>query len=140
MFLFAFLNGDRMPQVLALFVPIIGMVALFSYLSIASWADSRRREREAFYRSELLKKATETQGESSQKVLEILKEEERLRVVRRRESLFLGGSITLAAGIGIGVFLGRVAGDGVWALGLIPALIGLALVVHAKLTLPRLAQ
>ena len=35
----------------------VGAVGMFSFIAVASWADARRKEREAYYKSETLKKA-----------------------------------------------------------------------------------
>jgi hypothetical protein len=45
---------------------------------VATWASERRKEREAYYRSETIKKVAELQGTGSQSALEVLREEERI--------------------------------------------------------------
>jgi hypothetical protein len=40
---------------------------------VAYWVDNRRKEREAFYRSEAVKKIAEIQGEPSEAVLQLLR-------------------------------------------------------------------
>ena len=40
----------------------VGSIALFSFVAVAAWSDARRREREAYYKSETLKKIAEAQG------------------------------------------------------------------------------
>jgi hypothetical protein len=52
----------------------IAALGLFSWLAISSWADARRKEREAFYRSEALKKLAEMQGAVPDSVLQLLRE------------------------------------------------------------------
>ena len=47
------------PPTMALFLSV-GAIALFSFISVATWSDNRRREREAFYKSEALKKLAES--------------------------------------------------------------------------------
>ena len=37
----------------------IGAISLFSFVSVAAWLDSRRKERIAYYRSETLKKISD---------------------------------------------------------------------------------
>jgi hypothetical protein len=59
----------------------------------------------------------------------------RQAALRRAQGLLIGGIITLAVGIGVGIFL-YVLTDGedqkrVWAVGLIPALVGLALLLSS---------
>jgi hypothetical protein len=59
----------------------------------------------------------------------------------RAQGLLIGGVITLFAGIGIGAFLYFIAdgsdGDRVWAVGIIPAFIGLALLLSAAIVWPK---
>lgn len=49
-------------------------LALFSWLAVVGWAGERRKEREAYYRSEALKKIAEMQGTPSEPVLQLLRE------------------------------------------------------------------
>jgi hypothetical protein len=52
----------------------IGAVSLFSFLSVAAWANARRGEREAYYRSEAIKKLAEIQGPVPDSVLKLIRE------------------------------------------------------------------
>lgn len=54
---------------------------------------------------------------------------------RQSQGLMIGGAVTLAAGIGLGIFLNQVSGEdhGVWTIGLIPGAIGVALLVSGYL-------
>jgi hypothetical protein len=60
---------------------------------------------------------------------------------RRAQGLMIGGIVTLAAGIGIGAFLSFIAdnhGDrNIWAVGIVPATVGLALLLSSWLVRPR---
>ena len=51
--------GENMVPVAAMLIPIVGSIALFSFLAVAAWSDARRKEREAYYTSETLKKIAE---------------------------------------------------------------------------------
>ncbi len=126
------LDSTNAVPVAAMFVPIIGSIALFSFLAVASWSDARRKEREAYYKSEMLKKLAETSGDGTKAAIELLHSEERRAALKRREGIKLGGLITLAVGIALMVFLRAVATDdpGAYLAGLIPALIGAALLVY----------
>jgi len=58
---------------------------------------------------------------------------------RRSQGLMIGGIVTLAVGVSLAVFL-NVINDGergIWAVGLIPAAVGLALLLSAWLVHPR---
>jgi hypothetical protein len=52
----------------------IAAIALFTFLSIAAWTSAQRKEREAFYKSEAIKKLAEMQGTTPEPVLQMLRE------------------------------------------------------------------
>lgn len=117
------------------FVPMVGILALFSFLGVVSWCDARRRERDAFYRNEIAKKMADIGEESRRSVLQFLDEQERIRVYRRRERLRLGGVITAVTAVAIMILLRGLAQDAklgvppqVYLTGLIPFCIGVVLV------------
>ena len=83
----------------------LACVTVFVFIAVLSWSDSRRKEREALYRSETLRKLAEAGGAGADRVLDIMREEEAAAERNSREGLKLGGIITLAAGIGIALFL-----------------------------------
>jgi ferric-dicitrate binding protein FerR (iron transport regulator) len=116
----------------------VGAIAVFSWLAVASWSDARRREREAYYKSEVLKKIAETPGAGAVSALELKREEERIAERRRHGGLRLGGLITLAVGIGMMVFLRALEHEQpVYLVGLIPLLIGVALLAYSYLLAPK---
>jgi hypothetical protein len=116
----------------------VGAISLFSFVAVASWSDARRREREAYYKSETLKKIAETQGTGGSAALEFLREDERNAMRRRREGIKLGGLITAAVGIGLMVFLrAEERSEPAYLLGLIPLLVGTVLLAYAYLLAPR---
>jgi hypothetical protein len=130
--------GDNIVPVAAMLIPIIGSIALFSFLAVTTWADARRREREAYYRSETLKKIAESSGEAARSAMELLREQEKNAVKRRLEGLKLGGLVTAAVGIGVMALLrGLVHDDPAYLAGLIPLLIGLALLLYTFMLAPK---
>jgi uncharacterized membrane protein len=125
---------DHLPVFLFLSV---ASIALFSFVAVAVWSSERRREREAYYRSETLKKITETQGAGGSSAIEFLREEEKNVAKRRREGLKLGGLITAAVGLAMLVFIRAVdRGDPAYLVGLIPLFIGAALLAYTYFLAP----
>ena len=119
-------------------IPIVGSIALFSFLGVASWSDARRKEREAYYKNETLKKIAESSGEGARSAIELLREQKKNVTKRRLEGMKLGGLITAVVGIGVMALLhGLVHDEPVYLAGLIPLLIGLALLVYAFLLAPK---
>jgi hypothetical protein len=131
--------GESVVGVSVFLVPIVGSIALFSFLGVATWSDARRKEREAYYRSETLKKIAESSGEGAKAAIELLREQEKSAAKRRLEGMKLGGLITAVVGIGVMVLLRGIANDDgpVYLAGLIPLLIGLALLIYPFLLAPK---
>jgi hypothetical protein len=124
--------------VVAVAIPVVGSIALFSFLAVASWSDARRRERETYYKSETLKKIAESSGEGARAAIELIREQEKNSVRRRREGMKLGGLITAVVGIGVMALLrGLVPSEPVYLAGLIPLLIGLALLTYTFILAPK---
>jgi hypothetical protein len=119
------------PAVVGIFVPIVGSIMLFGFLSISVWVDGQRKEREAFYKAETLRRITETSGEGAKAAMDLLKEEERLKRIKSREGVKIGGVVNLGVGIGLTIFLWALVGPTIALCGLIPGFIGVALLVYA---------
>jgi hypothetical protein len=113
----------------------VGALALFSFLAVASWSGSRQKEREAYYKNDMLKKLAESQGPGANSALELMREEARITTVRMKQGLQIGGLITGAAGLGVVIFLRALLGpeQGVYLCGLIPLFVGVALVASSYL-------
>src|SRR5208282_4539851 len=134
----AFETGDNMVEVVSVAIPVVGSIALFSFLAVASWSDARRRERETYYKSETLKKIAESSGEGARAAIELIREQEKSAVRRRREGMKLGGLITAVVGIGVMALLrGLVPSEPVYLAGLIPLLVGLAVLTYTFALAPK---
>jgi len=106
----------------------VGAVALFSMISVATWSEARRKEREAYYKNDMLKKLADAQGPGANSALELMREEARILRARTKWGLQIAGLVTSAVGLGLMIFLAALLGaNGVWLCGLIPFLVGVAL-------------
>jgi hypothetical protein len=127
--------------ILVILVPIILFICVFSFVSVAAWSDARRREREAFYKSETIKKIAETPGEAAISALEYLREQEKIATQRRHEGLALGGLVSAATGIGLLIFLyALIPNKAICLVGLIPLFVGLALLAYSYFLAPKEAR
>jgi hypothetical protein len=113
----------------------VGAIALFSMIAVATWSDARRKEREAYYKNDMLKKLAESQGPGTATALELMREEARIEILKTKQGLQVGGLVTAAAGLGVLIFLRVLLGrnEGVYLSGLIPLLIGIALFASSHL-------
>jgi hypothetical protein len=133
--------GETVVGVSVFLVPIVGSIAVFSFLGVASWSEARRKEREAYYRSETLKKIAESSGEGAKSALELMREQEKNFAKRRLEGLKIGGLVTAAIGIGVMVFLHGVEHEEpVYLAGVIPLLIGVALLIYPLMLAPKVQE
>jgi hypothetical protein len=119
-------------------IPIVALVSVFTFVTIATWSDNRRKEREIYYRHETYRKMLEQPQGSAEAVLQLMRHEELERQRRRIEGIRLGGMITFVAGLGVMVLLYFLVGDEpVFWVGLIPMLVGLVLLVYGYLLAPK---
>ncbi|HEX3892230.1 MAG TPA: hypothetical protein VHW46_06630 [Terracidiphilus sp.] len=110
----------------------IGAIALFGiFLPVSVWVDARQKEREAYYKAETIRRVAEASGEGAKAAIDLLRENDRISQIRKLEGMKLGGLITLAVGIGSSCMLGVMTHGGLLStVGLIPGLIGVALLVY----------
>ena len=117
-----------------------GAVSLFGILvPTVTWMDSRRKEREAFYKAETFRRLTESSTEGAKMALELLQEESRMERMKHRQGILLGGMISIACGVGLVIFLVALnAGEGgrINLVGLIPAFVGVAMVIYGLYMAP----
>jgi Flp pilus assembly pilin Flp len=121
------------------------MIAVFSFVSIAVWVEGRRKEREAYYKAESLRRITEMPAESAAQVIAMLQEEERLRYNHELDNewkklagIKLGGLINIAVGTALTLLIYCTSENrGASMVGLIPGLIGVALLIYAYFMVPQ---
>lgn len=117
----------------------VGAIALFGiFLPTATWMDHRQKEREAFYKAEMFRRITEAPGESSNAAVQLLREEERVKAVKVREGLKIGGIINIGVGLGLIIFLRALipTHQPVYLCGLIPGFIGVAMIIYVYFMAP----
>src|SRR5262245_16708233 len=117
-------------DILVAILTSVMMISIFTFVTVSVWAEQRRREREAFYRSEVLKKLAESTGDQTRQVIELMREQERSEDRKRREGGRLAGWIVTGVGIGLSAMFAIMVPGGVWGIGLIPLLVGLALLLY----------
>jgi preprotein translocase subunit YajC len=121
-----------------LLLPIVTIVAVFTFVTVASWAENRRKERESYYREETYRKIVEHGGDSGDRILRLIRDEEAALARKRIEGMKLGGLITTVVGVGIMIFLRVLIGDeAVYLVGLIPTLVGVVLLIYSFFMAPR---
>ena len=133
---------ETLPETFLFIFLSVGALSLFGFLAVASYSEARRQERDSYYRNDMLKKLAESQSPAAAATLENLREQERIKerrnAQRKHEGHVLGGAINLAIGIGLMVFLhALVRNTPVFYVGLIPGLIGVALLLYHYLLRPR---
>jgi len=115
---------------LVMLIPIVLFVSLFTFLVFATWFGTRQKEREAFYKAETLRRVTESSGEGAKAAIDLLREEERLKRIKAREGVKIGGVVNIGVGIGLVIFLWMLVGPKIAFCGLIPGLVGVALLIY----------
>jgi len=114
----------------------IGSICLFTFLGVAAWTGTRARERELYYKNDLLKKIAESPEAGGAAALQYLREQHRLAQEKRRGGLQLGGLVTVAVGVGLMIFLLAMVHRPVFFVGLIPLLIGIVLFLYGRFMMP----
>jgi phage terminase large subunit GpA-like protein len=106
---------------------------VFCFLSVSVWVDGRKKEREAFYKSETLRRITETSGDGAKAALDLMREESRMEQQKKREGMKIGGLVCVGVGAAMVIFMRAMTATDPGApylIGLIPGFIGVALLVY----------
>ena len=118
----------------------VASIGFFTFIAVAKWASERRREREAYYLSETLKKMADSPGAGSNSAIEVLRAEESIELRRRREGHKLAGIVTVAVGVSMMVFIGLVDRKNTepdYLVGLIPLFVGISLLMYVYVLGPK---
>jgi nucleoside recognition membrane protein YjiH len=138
---------DAMHMEFFILLPLVVIVVVFTFTAVVHWTDSQRKEREAYYKTETLRRITEASGEGASAAVELLREDERIKASKTRENLKIAGLINVAVGIALMIFLHALIGGGgaadreagsVYLCGLIPGFIGAAMLIYVYVLAPPL--
>ena len=128
MFLFGTPDMEDMGRWLFLSVGAVSIFVVF--IPLVTWMGTRQKEREAFYKAESIRRVAEASSDGAKATMDLLREQNRMSLIKIREGLKIGGVICLGVGIGLVAFLSRLVGSQVALCGLIPGFIGLAMLVY----------
>ncbi|MGA2755603.1 MAG: DUF6249 domain-containing protein [Terracidiphilus sp.] len=118
-------------QAIAMLFPVAIIVVVFAFVIVIHWVDSQRKERDAFYKADTLRRVSEASGEGAKAALELMQEDERLKRIHAREGMKIAGLINIGVGIGLLIFLhALLAGTAIYLCGLIPGLIGVGFLIY----------
>lgn len=113
------------------FMVTVTFAVTMSFIAVVAWFDHKKKEREARFRDDTVRRITES-GDSAA-ALEFLRETQRAEAQQVRTKARLAGLITIGAGAGLMIFLaGSVDGPPVYLVGLIPALVGVGLLIYSE--------
>lgn len=121
------------------FFMAISAIAFFGSGAVSSWSEQRRKEREAFYRSETLRKFLESNQPDMLDRFLAAERAERLELKnQRREGLRLGGLVAIMAGLGVAIMLaGLEPKSRVFLCGFVPMLVGMGILIYVRFMAPR---
>jgi hypothetical protein len=122
----------------------VAAVALFTFLTVSHWISTQAAERRDRERMALLRKVAEQSPETAAIMRELLREEDlrlreraRQKAHRARRDGLEGGSVVLAVGAGIGVFLYAIQPDErIWTLSILIILVGMVILGFAFFASP----
>ena len=109
---------------------VASAAVLFLFVVALVWLGARRKDREDFYLSEMIKKIAASSGSTAE---DFLREYERNKNRRRREAMTIAGIVGALAAMGLMVFLHGLIPLPIYRVGLIPLLPSVGLVIYARL-------
>jgi|HubBroStandDraft_2_1064218.scaffolds.fasta_scaffold364099_1 hypothetical protein len=124
-------GAPDMPEIgLWLFLSVASVSLFAVFIPLVTWIGSRQKEREAFYKADTIRRIAEASSDGAKATIDLLREENRMTLIKIREGLKISGVICIGVGIGLVAFLSRLVSPTVALCGLIPGLIGLAMLVY----------
>jgi hypothetical protein len=94
-----------------------------------AWLNARRRDRQAFYLSEMIKKIA---APSPNAATEFLREYERNNNRRNQQAMTIGGLVGSLAALGLMIFLYSLGSAHVYLAGLVPLLPSIGILIYAR--------
>ncbi|MGO9776454.1 MAG: hypothetical protein ACLQGT_06195 [Terracidiphilus sp.] len=124
-------NGPWIAESAGLWIFLsIGAISLFAiFIPTVTWIDKQHKEREAFYKAETIRRVAEASGEGAKAALELLQQQSRFERQKGREGMKIGGIICVAVGAALSLLIWS-QNKPDYLVGLIPGLIGVALLVY----------
>jgi hypothetical protein len=146
--LYTFSGFDNPAIVWVLFSTVITMGGLI-YSLVLSWIKSQRKEREAYYKAEAIRRIAEMPGEGAKLALEHLLgnqatndnkatgEDETQKALKTVAALRLAGTINIGVGIALAIFMYSIGAKQIAVAGLFPGIVGIALLLNAGSFAPK---
>jgi hypothetical protein len=127
------MNVDHVAVAFGLVVAIVAIAGTFAFISVIVYAESKRKEREALYRSEVHRALLEREGGSAEKLLAVIAAEEAGRAAQDRVRMRVRGLVTAVTGAAM-LVLSTGGGDWeMWRIGLIPLCAGIGFLLFGLL-------
>jgi len=124
------MDSNQLESLAEILVPIVAIVSVFTFTTIMIWLGNKQKEREAFYKAEALRRITEASGEGAKAAIEMLREDDRRKSIKSREGIKISGLINIGVGLGMVAGMRQMLGPKLAYVGLVPALIGVAMLVY----------
>jgi len=138
--LLTYLGPEVIGPMAGVAVPVVLFLTLFGiYMPIHAWTEGRRKEREAYYKAETMRRIMESSPEGAQIAADLIREEyareaqQKMQEAKQaRDGVKLGGFVVTAVGLALCVFLRPFLGNNsLWLVGFVPMAIGIALLLHS---------
>ena len=118
----------------ALWMIALIVTASLAFVSVVIWLENRRKEREAHYRDQMAQRIAEAQN--PEPLLAYVRELERIDTGRNRTKARVAGLIVLAVGVAMTLFFyWATPGTATFLVGLIPCLVGAALLLLSEVVM-----